>query len=327
MAENSAWLMSGLEDDVRPRMFEVADRGEAFALATIVKADGGPRPVGAQMVVTARESWGFLSGGCIEDDVALNAREVIDDGQPRAIVYGTGSPLIDIRLPCGGSIEVIIERVSPTDAALADLRSLTSARRPAVWISDGRLRKCIAQEHGDDTAPALIVRHYFPCQRLVVVGSDPFALAIAGLGQTVGWDVSILAPFGPQAHPPIGVSYDRRTLAEAMNDPAPDRWTAVAVATHDLEQDESALIPALQSPAGYVGVLGSRRKLDQRLAGLRSAGLDQLAIARLSAPIGLNIGASSPWEVALSVVAEIVDACRGDTRGVVAPLRKPHVAA
>ena len=74
-------------------------------------------------------------------------------------------------------------------------------------------------------------------------------------------------------------------------------------------------------------MLGSRRKLDQRLAGLRSAGLDQPAIARLSAPIGLNIGASSPWEVALSVVAEIVDACRGDTRGVVAPLRKPHVAA
>ena len=296
MAEDSAWLMSGLEDDVRPRMFEVADRGEAFALATIVKADGGPRPVGAQMVVTARESWGFLGGGCIEDDVALNAREVIDDGQPRTIVYGTGSPLIDIRLPCGGSIEVIIERVSPTDAALADLRSLTSARRPAVWISDGRLRKCIA-------------------------------LGIAGLGQTVGWDVSILAPFGPQAHPPIGVSYDRRTLAEAMNDPAPDRWTAVAVATHDLEQDESALIPALQSPAGYVGVLGSRRKLDQRLAGLRSAGLDQRAIARLSAPIGLNIGASSPWEVALSVVAEIVDACRGDTRRVVAPSRIPHVAA
>ena len=146
MAENSAWLMSGLEDDVRPRMFEVADRGEAFALATIVKADGGPRPLGAQMVVTERESWGFLSGGCIEDDVALNAREVIDDGQPRTIVYGTGSPLIDIRLPCGGSIEVIIERVSPTNAALADLRSLTTARRPAVWISDGRLRKCIEQE-------------------------------------------------------------------------------------------------------------------------------------------------------------------------------------
>src|SRR3546814_1995694 len=89
-------------------MFAAADEGLSFALATIVAADGGPRPVGAQMVVTETDSWGFLSGGCIESDVARNGREVIRDGRVRTLVYGKGSPFIDITLPCGGRIDVEI---------------------------------------------------------------------------------------------------------------------------------------------------------------------------------------------------------------------------
>src|SRR3546814_7802967 len=85
-------------------MFAAADEGLSFALATIVAADGEPRPVGAQMVVTEPDSWGFLSGGCIESDVERNGREVIRDARVRTLVYGKGSPFIDIRLPCGGRI-------------------------------------------------------------------------------------------------------------------------------------------------------------------------------------------------------------------------------
>lgn len=310
MIDSPDWLTTGLEDDVRPRMFGASDRGEPFALATIVEADGGPRPVGAQMVITATQSWGFLSGGCIEEDVALNARRVIADGEPRSIVYGTASPMIDMRLPCGGSIEVAIERVVSGDQALANLRALTAARSPAVWTSDGRLRRCQAPDSPDATAAASIVRSYRPRQRLVVVGSDPFALAIAGLGQTIGWETVVLAPFGPTIDPPFAEVYDRRAITEAIADLDPDRWTAIAVATHDLEKDEEALVLALRSCAGYIGVLGSRRKLAQRRAGLFNAGLEENQIARLAAPIGLAIGASSPWEVALSVVAEIVQARR-----------------
>src|SRR3546814_4792955 len=104
-------------------MFAAADEGLSFALATIVAADGGPRPVGAQMVVTETDSWGFLSGGCIESDVARNGREVIRDGRVRTLVYGKGSPFIDIRLPCGGRIEVAIERVGPGDRKSTRLNS------------------------------------------------------------------------------------------------------------------------------------------------------------------------------------------------------------
>ena len=160
-------------------------------------------------------------------------------------------------------------------------------------------------------ADAPIRKHYDPVQRLVVIGSDPFALAIGGMGRTVGWEVRLLSPFGPSDHAPFDLACDRRALDEALDDIDLDRWTAVAVATHDLDLDERALIPALQSDAGYVGVLGSRRKLAERFQRLAAAGLTQAQIDRLRAPIGLAIPARSPWEVAISVVAEVI-ASRGD---------------
>ena len=303
------WLVSGLEDDIRPHMFAAADRSKSFALATIVAADGGPRPVGAQMVVTEGASWGFLSGGCIEDDVALNARGTIADGAARRLVYGEGSPFVDIRLPCGGRIEVMIERVEADDSAVANLRSLTAQRVPALWSSDGEVRSCVPIELASHGAP--IRKLYEPVQRLIVLGSDPFALAIGGMGRTVGWEVRLLSPFGPPDAAPFDLACDRRALDEALEDIEMDRWTAVAVATHDLDLDERALIPALQSDAGYVGVLGSRRKLAERIERLAAAGLSQAQIDRLRAPIGLAIPARSPWEVAVSVVAEVI-ASRGD---------------
>src|SRR3546814_13318481 len=99
-----------------------------------------------------------------------------------------------------------------------------------------------------------------------------------------------------------------------MRDLGLDRWTAVAVATHDLEIDQEALAPALHSRAGYVGVLGSRRKLGERRAGLRDAGVGEADIARLHAPIGLAIDAHSPWEVAGSVIADIIERGRHTNR-------------
>jgi xanthine dehydrogenase accessory factor len=125
------WMFTGLEDDVRLRMFEAAASGRTYALATIVDADGGPRPVGSQMVITTDEAWGFLSGGCIEADVALHGREVMAQGSPRRLVYGRGSPFIDMRLPCGGRLEVMVERLHCGD--VSDWRS--SERTRSRWQS------------------------------------------------------------------------------------------------------------------------------------------------------------------------------------------------
>lgn len=306
----SEWLPAAGDpapDDMRPRLFALARQGQAFALATIIAADGGPRPVGSQMVVTGEEAWGFLSGGCIERDVALHGRAVLASGEPEVLVYGRGSPFIDIRLPCGGRLEVLVERVEPDEPALATLQALTEARREAWWASSGRERWCEPQ------APGVLHRFvhlYRPRQRLVVIGCDPFALAIAGLGVRIGWETIVLAPFGPAAAPPVAARYDRRPVHLSLPALEPDRWTAIAVATHDVAEDEVALVPALASAAGYVGALGSRRKADERAERLRRAGLTDAAIARLHAPIGMAIGASNPWEVAVAVAAQIIDTAR-----------------
>lgn len=310
----SDWLTAGLEDDMRPRMFALARAGQAFALATIIAADGGPRPAGSQMVITPTRSWGFLSGGCIEADVALHGREVQQDGVPRDLVYGQGSPFIDIRLPCGGRLDVLVERVPANEAALATLEELRNARQPAFWSSDGQRRWCGPSAPSGDVSGLRVQRRYDPPQRLFVIGSDPFALAMAGLGAQIGWETTILAPFGPAALPPFDIACDTRPLQVSLPELGADPWTAIAVATHDLEVDETALVPALASDAGYVGVLGSRRKLDQRIERLHRAGLTEQETSRLHAPIGLPIGGQSPWEIAVAVMGEII-AHRRQTAG------------
>jgi xanthine dehydrogenase accessory factor len=296
-----------LDDDIRAHVFAALDAGSPFALATIVAAEGGPRPVGSQMVITTKDAWGFLSGGCVEADVALHGREVLAGKPARTLIYGRGSPFIDMRLPCGGRIEVLVERVSGDDPAMRRLRALTGARAVAILESDGRHRRCrSARDDGLDLPGAVMRRTYLPIQRLVVIGSDPFALAIAHMGATIGWQTVVLSPFG-KANAGAGLNCDTRPVRRALGELVPDPWTAVAVATHEQDSDAEALVPALRSRAGYVGVLGARRRIPERLAGLREAGLTDAEIACLKAPIGLAIGAQAPWEVAVAVIAGIID--------------------
>jgi xanthine dehydrogenase accessory factor len=174
-------------------------------------------------------------------------------------------------------------------------------------MSDGRNRRLA---DGEVVGPGAL-RTYAPVQRLVVIGADPFAMAMAQQGLIQGWDVTLIRPSGPEAPPPLAVSYSRLPAAAALKALSPDAWTAVAVATHDADLDHDALIAALDSGAGYIGVLGSRRRLPERLSRLGADGVAPEALDRLHAPIGIPISARSPQEVAVSVVAEIVQARRG----------------
>ncbi|MDD3838673.1 MAG: XdhC family protein [Phenylobacterium sp.] len=302
------WPTFGLAEDVRPALARAKAAGKPMVLATLVALEGGgPRPVGTQMVFAEGLVAGYFSGGCVEGDIAGHAAACLEDGEPRRLVYGEGSPWPDIRLLCGARIEVFLEKVAADDPALAELLRLTEQRRPALWVSDGRRRVCAPPGEADMWKEA-ITRPYEPVPRLAVVGSDPTALAIAGLGAQAGFETTLIRPKGPEAPPPIpGIGYLRSEPAEALAQIGPDEWTAVAVATHDLETDQAALRAALPSPAGYVGLLGARARLAERLARLRAAGAPEDAIAKLHAPIGLDLGgAKAPWEVAVSVIGEIV---------------------
>jgi xanthine dehydrogenase accessory factor len=255
---------------------------------------------------------GYFSGGCVESDVADHAFACLEDGEPRTLVYGEGSPWPDIRLLCGARIEIFLERVAADDPALAELLSAHAERRPVVWVSDGLARRC--SEDVEPWPEATVERRYAPTPRLVVVGGDPTALAIAQLGVRSEFETTLVRAKGPETPPPIdGLAYRRDEPAEAFAAIGIDPWTAIAIATHDLETDRAALRAALPSAAGYVGLLGARRRLPDRIGQLQADGLPEHLIARLRAPIGLgDIGGKAPWEVAVSVIGEIMALRQGD---------------
>ncbi|ENZ82676.1 MAG: XdhC family protein [Caulobacter sp.] len=304
---DGAWPMHGMADDARPALAEALSRGPA-ALATIVAlGDGGPRPVGTQMVFGDGIVSGFLSGGCIEADVERHARACLADGQPRRLVYGEGSPWPDIRLLCGARIEILAERIAPDDPAVRVLLDLATCRAPAFWVTDGARRLCA--ETPQVVWPGAFERAYDPAPRLIVLGGDPTALAVASLGAQSGFETVLVRPKGPVDPPPLpGVAYRREDAATALAAIGLDAWTAVAVCGHDLELDHVALMTALPSPAPYVGLLGARRRLPERLARLKAAGLTDRHLAKLRAPIGLDLGGKAPFEVAVSVIGEIMAA-------------------
>ena len=148
-----------------------------------------------------------------------------------------------------------------------------------------------------------------PTARLIVVGGDPIALALCALAVQTGFETLLVRPRGPLTPPPLmGVGYDRRAPAQALAAWGLDRWTAVAACSHDDEIDHETLMASLPSEAGYVGLLGARNRLDGRLKALRDLGLNTAALARLKAPIGIDLGGKAPFEIALSVVAQLVAA-------------------
>ena len=307
----SRWRLAAPIDDIRAALLAGPAVPTRFAMATLVEVDGSaPRDVGAQMLITDDEYWGFLSGGCIEADVARHGREALAEGAPRLLRYGEGSPWIDIKLACGSGISVLVEPVAADEPAVAALLAGWDARHPVLWSSDGRARLAAASDetHADMWDGARYTRLFTPPLRLVVVGEDGAALTAASLALDMGWDVALIAPGGPEAAPFPGITYQRSDPASALATIGLDRWTAIAVLSHDREDDERGLAAALQSDAFYVGAIGARARLDARVARLRGHGVSEAAIARLHAPIGLYGFGKAPREVALSLVAQVAQA-------------------
>jgi xanthine dehydrogenase accessory factor len=302
------WRLSAQTDDIRQPLRDALADTEQCAIATLVEISGAaPRDIGAQMLITADHHWGFLSGGCIEADVALHGRAAMADGKPRLLRYGEGSPWIDIQLACGTGISVLVEPVALSDPAIAALLQGYAARTPVWWSSDGDSRTAVPC---DTPAPmqwdgARYARMFEPVLRLVIIGEDAAALASTQLAMDMGFDVVLVTPNGPESAPFDGLSYHRTTAADALNATGLDRWTAVAVMSHDREDDEQALAYALQSHAFYVGAIGARARLDMRRERLRGHGVSEPQIAQLHAPIGLQGFGKTPRDIALSLVAEV----------------------
>ncbi|MCR9180463.1 MAG: XdhC family protein [Erythrobacteraceae bacterium] len=304
----TTWRLAGQIDDIRVPLADVQRRAEVCAIATLVEISGSaPRDPGAQMLISADDYWGFLSGGCIEADVARHGREAMAAGAARRLRYGEGSPWIDIKLACGSGITVLVEPVAATDQAVASLLDSHVTRRPVLWQSDGVTRNVVAG--GDAPAFAWDGAHYArlfePVPRLVLIGEDGTALAAAAMAVQAGMEAVLITPGGPDQPPFPGIAYHRTAAPEALAAIGIDRWTAIAVLSHDREDDERGLAAALVSDAFHVGAIGARARLEARIAKLRGHGVSEADIARLHAPIGLHGFGKAPRDIALSLVAQV----------------------
>lgn len=294
------WPEFGLVEDLLPTLQGWAAAGRRFALATLVEVVGSaPRPAGTEMAISELgECVGYLSGGCVEAAVAEEATRVLAGGGSRVLDYGAGSPFLDVQLSCGGRIRVVVREIEDAADYVAGLADARRARRPASVET----RWDVGGERGR------FVRLQLPLTRVVVVGGEPSALALARLAGGFGYEVVLLRPKGP-GEPPAGmplIAYDRRSIDAALADLQLDAWCAVYTLTHDFDTDHAVLMRALASESFAIGALGSQRKAEQRRRCLREAGVPEAALARVHTPAGLDIGGHLPGEVALSILAQIV---------------------
>jgi xanthine dehydrogenase accessory factor len=302
-------------------------RGERVAFARVVATRrSAPRPVGAKLAVSeGGELAGSVSGGCVENEVYEVARDVLRGGPPRLLTYGISDDLaLSVGLPCGGEIDVWVDEPGPDE--VDELAAIARDDRHAVLLIDleDGSRRLVQQGEGDQTDELIrggqsrIVevggRRMFadvfgPPPRLLVYGAVDTAEALCAAAKALGWRTIVADARAKFATPERIPSADELLVAwpeEALAAVRPDHTTAIVVLTHDDKFDVPLLVGALSGDAFYIGALGSRRNQERRRGRLLEAGVDPSALDRISGPAGLDVGAHSPAETAVSILAEIM---------------------
>lgn len=311
--------------------------GRAVAVATAAAVWGSaPQPAGAKLVIDSEGRFeGSVSGGCVEGAVALEAAKVIASGRPKMLSFGVSDEdAWAAGLACGGSVRIYAEPLTD-DEALGRILAAAAARRPlarAVDLATGRAELITPENAAGAAARALasgapvlsetpgggtFIEVFTPKPRLVCVGAVHITQALAPMARAAGHDVFVIdprAPFAAAARFP-GFAPDARWPGEALAELRPDARTAVCALTHDPKIDDPALAAALRSGAYYTGALGGRKSRAARIERLRAEGLSEAQLARIHAPVGLNIGAQGPAEIAVSIIAEITAALRSTGAG------------
>ncbi|MEM7640446.1 MAG: NTP transferase domain-containing protein [Pseudomonadota bacterium] len=293
---------------VLQRLSEWQAEGQPCALVIITATEGGAvRAPGALLAVSDTTSFGYISGGCIDADVVLQTRDAMRVGAARSLRYGAGSPFVDLPLPCGGAIEVTI-CPAPDKALIQDLTdTLANRQRVSVYLSsDGQLT------HVRDRSEALRF-DYQPPIRLRIAGRGADALALATISQAAGYEtrLQLLDEDDIQQAAALGLrDIQKLTTVNALPDIADDPWTAFVLLFHDRDLETPLLAQAVSGPAFYIGAVGSRRTHANRCEALREAGLTEPQIARIHGPIGLVPSLREASSIALSTLAEIIDAAK-----------------
>lgn len=301
----------------------------AVALATLVEASGSsPIPIGGQLVISPDERiTGAVSGGCVEVDVIAEASEVLATGRPKLLSFGRADgSACDIALPCGGAIKIFLERLSGA-ADLADLDTLLAAearrltsRTTTNLVSGARAITCTSmtpsiRESNPRTCSRIVTAggatHFIhtrtPPLRLVLIGATNIAQALATMAPAAGMDVVVVDPrpvFADARRFDVPIIVDWPDSALQLI--AIDTRSAIVTLTHAAHIDDIALRVALRSDACYIGALGSSTTHGKRVARLSAEGFSQVEIGRIQGPVGIDIGAVGPAEIAVSILAGLI---------------------
>jgi xanthine dehydrogenase accessory factor len=291
--------------------------GHRVTLVTVVETWGSaPRPPGALLVV--RDDGlvsGSVSGGCVEDDLIarIKAGEYEHLTHPSMVAYGvTKEEASRFGLPCGGTLRLVQEPMQDT-GWIEEVLQRTSAHQlvaRTLSLKDGAVQLRDAQRGEALQFDGITLTTLFgPRWRLLLIGAGQLSQAVAQMAQLLDFEVLVCDPREEYAAtlPAHGVTRVMGMPDDVVTALRPDAHTAIVALTHDPKLDDMALLEALNSDAFYVGTLGSRRNQAARKARLAEHfGLSEEALDRLHGPVGLHLGAKTPAEIAVSIVAEIV---------------------
>lgn len=281
--------------DVLAQWLDWKAAGDA-ALVVITATEGGAvRETGALMAVAGDgQAAGYISGGCIDADVILQAQAALKSGETKQLRYGAGSPFVDLPLPCGGAIEVaIIPDADP--AALKTAHDRLAARQPARLAIQG----------------TGIKTRYVPKLRVRIAGRGADPLALARLARASGLETVLQLRDGEDVEAAMAEGFTKVSALDTPGDlPAmsDDPWTAFILMFHDGDWEGPLLRQALDGTAFYVGAVGSRRTHARRCEALREAGVAESEIARIHGPVGLIPSMRDASMLAVSTLGEIVAA-------------------
>ena len=319
---------SDLSDSIPETALGWHREGKGAVLATVIETWGSaPRRVGAQLAISgAGEIEGSVSGGCVEGAVIVEALEALEERGARELEFGVSDgDAFAVGLACGGTIRVLVEPVGSVlpEALLADLCAARAARAPVAYVvdldtgarrleRDGFETRFRMDRSGFEEGSRTFVAIHNPPLRLIVVGAVHIAQALVPMARIAGYDPAIIDPretFGAQARFP-GETLLNDWPDEAVEQLGLDSRTALVLLTHDPKLDDPALTLALRSGCFYIGALGSTRTHAKRVARMQEAGFSEAEIARIHGPVGLDIGAAGPSEIAVSILAEMTGVLR-----------------
>ncbi|SMO44683.1 XdhC family protein [Ruegeria faecimaris] len=305
------------------------ETGKPVALATVVQTWGSaPRRVGAQLVIAGDGRFeGSVSGGCVEGAVVVEALEAIEEGEARLLEFGVSDEdAFAVGLACGGTIRVLVEPIGSVlpESILSDLVAARAQREPVAYevnIESGHRalqrdrypERMRMDRSGFEEDAKTFVSVHNPPLRLIVVGAVHIAQALVPMARIAGYDPAIVDPRDAFA---TAARFPEETVLtdwpdEAVAKLGMDARTAVVLLTHDPKLDDPALEAALRAGVFYIGALGSNRTHAKRVTRMKEAGFTEGQISQIHGPVGLDIGAADPAEIAVSILAEMTAVLRG----------------